>query len=249
MSPRGERAGDPDRAAETALARLTAGDSSRRERVAALRTLATSVGTGVARPRGLADVVTRLAPSVTPRTVRELREDYPGLTGADLAEALITSAARVSGAIGAAGGMVASASEAAPMTLLTAPVQMGVESLAVVAVELRLITELHLVMGLPVPVDTLHRAAFALRVWTTGRGVHLSDLAAGPGAGQVLSRAARTQLADRLLRRFVRSSLAFMPLLAGAAAGAVVNARSTRRFGEKLLDDLRENSGGGRRQP
>lgn len=134
--------------------------------------------------------------------------------------------------------MLASASEAAPVTLVSAPVQLGVESLAVVAVELKLVAELHAALGVALPEDLQQRAAVVLRAWTTGRGVRFGDLTDGGGVTGLLGRAARARLRDQLLKRFARSALGFLPLLAGAAAGAAVNARGTRKVGESLVDDL-----------
>lgn len=221
---------------ESALARLVDSGSSTANRVAALRALATTLGRGVARPAGLADTVVRLAPTLGPRSLVELKADHGGASGVELAHALVTSASRVSGAIGAAGGVLASATEAAPVALLSAPVQLGVESLAVVAVELKLVAELYVAMGRPLPEDRMQRAGVVLRTWTTGRGVSIRDLTGGPA--QLLTRAMRTQLSDRLLRRFLRASLGFVPLLAGAAAGAALNARGTRKLGTKIAEDL-----------
>ena len=68
-----------------------------------------------------------------------------------MAEAVIRSASRTSAALGAAAGALAAAELAAPPALLATPVQLAAETLAVVAVELRMVGELHEVYGLPVP--------------------------------------------------------------------------------------------------
>lgn len=221
---------------ERQLSRLLDAHATRAQRVAALRSLGATLGRGVARPAGLADTVVKLAPTLTPRTLVELRSEHGGASGAQLAHELVRSAARVSGAIGAAAGVLASVTEAAPVALLTAPVQLGVESLAVVAVELKLIAELYVVSGRALPADRMQRTGVMLWSWTTGRGLTRRDLASGPAL--FLTRAARTQLSDRLLRRFLRASLGFVPLLAGAAAGAALNARGTRKLGRALAADL-----------
>jgi len=231
---------DPDRL-PAALDRATDRDTSARERVAALRDLARGLGRRVGSPRGVVDAVAEIGPRLAVRDLATLRDHHHGATGRELAEELVATAAKVTAAIGAAAGVVATASEAAPVALLTAPVQLGVETLAVVAVELKLVAEVHAAMGVPLPEDLQQRAALVLRAWTTGRGVHLSDLAslgAGGGVGSMLGRAARAQLRERVIRRFARSSLGFVPLFAGAAAAAAANARSTRRLGRDLVDDL-----------
>ena len=228
----------PDRL-PAALDRATARDTPTRERVGALRELARGLGRRVGSPHGVVDAVSELGPRLAVRDLATLRDHYDGATGRELAEGLISTAAKVSGAIGAAAGVLATATEAAPVALLTAPVQLGVETVAVIAVELKLVAELHAAFGIPLPEDLQQRAALVLRAWTTGRGLNLSDLAAGGGGlGSVLSRAARAKLRERVLRRFVRSSLGFVPLFAGAAAAATANARGTRKLGEGLVGDL-----------
>lgn len=221
-----------------ALDRLTATETSRGDRVAALRDLAVGLGRRVASPGGVAEALAGLAPSLSVRDLAELREAYDGRSGRDLADALVATAAKVSGAIGAAGGVIATASEAAPIALLSAPVQLGVETLAEIAVELKLVAELHAALGRPLPEDRVQRASLVLRSWTSGRGVGLADLAAGGGLRGMLTRAARSRLREQVLKRFARSTVAFIPLLAGAAAGAAVNARATRKLGEGLIEDL-----------
>jgi len=242
--PAGTDSPDPERL-PAAIERATGGGASPAERVAALREVAVGLGRRVASPRGLLDTVLQVAPHLTVRDAPTLSAHHDGLVGRDLAHALVTSAVRGSAGIGAAGGVLASASEAAPAALLSAPVQLGVESLAVVALELRLVAELHAALGVALPTEAQQRAALVLRAWTTGRGVRLADLAGGGGVSGLLGRAARSQLRDRLLRRFARSTLGFIPLLAGAAAGAAVNARGTRKLGEGLIADLSGVAAGG----
>ena len=73
----------------------------------------------------------------------------PGPSDDDLAQSLISGAAKTSSAIGAAGGALAAVEFAAPPTLLTAPVQVVAETLVVAAAEIKLIAELHEVYGVP----------------------------------------------------------------------------------------------------
>src|SRR5207248_9529086 len=82
----------------------------------------------------LDDTVAEIAPHVPVRDYLTLREHYKGLSSNDLARALIDNAARASGAVGAAGGVVASLEFTAPPTLLSSPVQIAAETLAVIAI-------------------------------------------------------------------------------------------------------------------
>jgi len=107
-----------------------------------------------------------------------------------------------------------------------------------VVVELRLVAELHAALGVPLPADGAQRAAVVLRAWMGGRGVNLAELTAGGGAAALLGGAGRRQLRRMLLRRFARSGVGFLPLLAGAAAGATINARGTRRLADGLVASL-----------
>src|SRR5688500_9141269 len=83
----------------------------------------------------IVDAVSDLAPHVPVRTLAVLHAHYPGLEGEALAERLIRNAARATGGVGAAGGGIASVEWAAPPMLLTTPVLLATETVAVVAIE------------------------------------------------------------------------------------------------------------------
>jgi hypothetical protein len=188
--------------------------------------------------RWLTEAVADVAPHVPVRDLLTLRQHHGGRSGDDLAEALITTAARTTAAIGAAGGALAAAEMAAPPTLLAAPVQLAAETIAVVAVELKLVAELHVVYG-RAPVGTRGQVATAyLMSWAGKRGIDLS--AGNPSLASVLGTAARSQLRSRVLRRLGRNVTTMAPFLAGAIAGAELNRRETRSLGEKLRKDLRK---------
>src|SRR3954447_4894647 len=186
--------------------------------------------------RRLVGVVIEGAPHLPVRDLPTLRAHHHGLTGDALAEALIANATRVTGAIGAAGGLLATVEMAAPPLLLSAPVQVAAETLAVVAVEMKLIAELHEVYGrAPVGTQAVRAAAF-LGSWARKRGI---DPFTSPALGGVVSGAARRELRQRLLRRAGRNVTTVIPFLAGAVAGAALNQRETRRLGERIVKDLR----------
>jgi hypothetical protein len=223
---------------------LSADDVDRRERGRLLLRLAGLLATG-ARAAGaraafggrwLADAVTELAPHLPVRDLLTLRDHHGGRSGDELAAALVTSAARTTAAIGGAGGALAAAELAVPPALLAAPAQLAAETLAVIAVELKLVAELHVVHG-RTPVGSRAQVATAyLMSWATKRGI---DVAAGPPSlATVLGTAARAQLRSRVLRRLGRNVTTLAPFLAGAVAGAEVNRRETRSLGDTLRTDL-----------
>ncbi len=90
-----------------------------------------------------------MAPHVPIRDLPTLIEHHGGLRGDALAAALVATAARSTGAVGVAGGLVATLEFATPPLLLTTPVQVVAETFAVVAIELKLVAELHEVYGHP----------------------------------------------------------------------------------------------------
>lgn len=185
----------------------------------------------------IVDAVSDLAPHVPVRNIHTLRKHYPGLEGEALAERLIRNAARSTAGIGAVGGGLASVEWAAPPTLLSAPVMLATETVAVVAIELKLIGELHEVYGNPIPGSSSQKAVSLIQAWSSKRGVN--PMVPGSGVATVLSTATRKQLRDMLLRRFGRNLTTLGPLLTGAAVATYLNRRATRRLGEDVARDLR----------
>ena len=189
--------------------------------------------------RWMADVVGDITPHVPVRNLDTLRKHFPGLDDDDLAERLTRNAARATAGIGAAGGGVASLEWVAAPTLLSAPVLLAAETVAVVAIELKLIGELHEVYGQPVAGTGTHRAAQLIQSWAGQRGVN--PLVPGVGVASVLGTAARKELQGTLLRRFGRNLTTMGPMLTGAAVASYLNRRATKSLGEKLQKDLRKS--------
>jgi hypothetical protein len=187
--------------------------------------------------RWVTDAVADLAPHVPVRTIDTLRRHYPGLEGDALAERLVRNAARATAGVGAVGGGVASLEWAVPPTLLTTPVMLAVETVAIVGVELKLIGELHEVYGQPVPGTGAQRAVNLLQSWAHKRGVN--PFMPGGGVASVLSTAARRELRDMIIKRLGRNLTTLGPLLTGAAVAGYLNRRSTKALGDALSRDLR----------
>jgi hypothetical protein len=194
------------------------------------------------RPRAaikwMADVVADVAPRIPIRDLETLRRHFDGLDGEQLAERLIRNAARTTAGIGAASGGVAAVEWAVTPTLLSAPVLLAVETVAVVAIEIKLIGELHEVYRVPVRGSGAERAVALVQAWAGRRGVN--PLVPGVGLAAVLGTAARKELRDRLLRRFGRNLTTLGPMLTGAAVASFLNRRATQSLGERLRSDLRD---------
>jgi non-ribosomal peptide synthetase component F len=171
-----------------------------------------------------------MAPKVPIRSNGMLRQQYPGLQTEQLADRLIAGAARASAGVGAAVGVVA----AVPV-IPTALVELGVETLALVAIELKLVAELHEVYGMPAPGSVPQRMVAYTGAWAERRGVRLSSSGLAMAVGSPL----RRKLERRLLATAGKSTLALAPLLTGAMAGALIDHHETRKLGTLVRDDLR----------
>jgi hypothetical protein len=122
----------------------------------------------------------------------------------------------------------------APPALIAAPVQIAAETVAIVAIELKLVAELHEVYGRAVQGTPSVRAAAYLGAWTRRRaldprGGTLSVMAVG---------SARRGLRTRLIRRAGENAVTVMPFMTGAIAAASLNAHETRKLGERIATDL-----------
>lgn len=192
------------------------------------------------RPSGaaqwVAGAVGDLAPHVPVRDLATLEHHYPGLDPAALAQRLIRNAALATAGVGAASGGLAAVKWTVPPTLLSAPVLLGVETVAVVAIELKLVGELHQAYRVAVPGTGVRKAIALLQSWAHQRGV--DRLLPNAGIGVALGTAARQELTDRLARRFGSNLPTLAPLLVGAAAASFLNRRATRALGHRLCTDL-----------
>lgn len=199
---------------------------------------ARSLATG----KWLADVLVDTAPHIPVRDLRTLQDHHHGLTGDRLASELIRAASLTTAAIGAVAGAVAGAEELAPPTWLAIPGELLVETLAVVAVELKLVAELQEVYGRPLQGSTTDKSLAVVRAWAEGRGVTAQTFTEPGGLGSAFGRSTRRELTRllqrRLARRALRNSSALSPFLTGAVAAAELNRRATRSLGDKVARDL-----------
>jgi hypothetical protein len=244
-------ADDPSRVIATddmsgTIAALTADDLDQSERRRLLGRLAGEIkarGIGdLFRPRAamrwIADAVSDIAPRLPIRDRETLHRHFPNLTEDQLAERLIRNASRTTAAVGATGGGVAAIEWVATPALLSAPVLLAAETVAVVAIELKLIGELHEVYGAPIQGGGSARAMALVQAWASRRGVN--PMLSG-GVAAVLGTAARRELRDRLLRRFGRNLTTYGPMLTGAAVASYLNRRSTIAIGNEIRKDLTAN--------
>jgi len=236
-----------------AVARLTESDLDSDERRRLLGRVASLTSGGARRgfrrfamgPRAAVtwtlDTLVDIAPHLPVRDLDTLRRHYDGKTGDELAEALVRNASRVTAAVGVGGGGLAAVEWVAPPALLTAPVLIAAETVVVVAVEVKLIAELHEAYGVPIEGPLTERGARLLQAWAQRRGVSL--LHAGRGVTTtVLGVGMRRELRDRLLKRMGRNLTTLGPLLTGAAVAAELNRRATRKVGEDVREDLRKRA-------
>jgi hypothetical protein len=185
----------------------------------------------------IADSLADVTPHIPVRDLETLRRHHDGLEGDALAERLVRNASRVTAGIGAAGGGVAAVEWAVTPSLLSAPVLLAAETVAVVAVEIKLIAELHEVYHHPVPGTGMQRGFALIQAWSQRKGIN--PLKVSGGLAAALGSAARKELRDRLLKRFGRNLTTLGPFLTGAAIAGFLNRRSTLSLGEEIVRDLR----------
>ena len=238
----------PDAAAEPApapagptLGELVAGSrddsGDRRSQLGALtraaRRAARGAGTGArgARPAARRRARGRRAPDTGPGRRRRCASHHPGRSDDEIADALVRNAGRTTGTFGAAVGALAAVEFAAPPSYLVAPVQLAAETLAVAAVEVKLIAELHELYG---EAGRRHRHPARLRVPDElGAPARPRPQGRRRRADRVLGVRGQARAAHVLVRRMGRSMSKLAPFLAGAVAGAAVNRRVTRTLGDK----------------
>ncbi len=184
--------------------------------------------------------VIAMAPRLRVRNQAALKAQFPGKSSDEIADALIQGAARASAAAGGTAGMVF------VLPVLPAfPAEVVAETLVVVGIEIKLVAELHEAYGTPAPGRLPERMSAYVAAWAHRRGA--SPVPGGVifAAGSPLTRLLRRRLAARA----GRSAFSLGPLLTGAAAGALLNGRETRKLGHYVRDDLRSRALSGPGEP
>ncbi|KJY45336.1 hypothetical protein VR46_15355 [Streptomyces sp. NRRL S-444] len=168
----------------------------------------------------IADRIIENAPRVPVRDLATLRAQFPGLGPDQLADKLIGAAAMLP----------------VPPAM---PAELAAEVTGVAMIELKLIAELHEVYGLRAPGNLKDRSLAYLTSWTEERGV---DLTKPTTLNIALGGQMKRELRQQILKRTFRNLPNLMPFMVGAAVGAVMNRRDTRKLAEKVRADLRSRA-------
>ncbi|MEE1797332.1 hypothetical protein PUR57_01270 [Streptomyces sp. JV176] len=179
----------------------------------------------------VADRIIENAPRIPVRDLATLRAQFPGLGPEELADKLVAGAANSSSTVGA--GVGAAAMMPVPPAM---PAELAAEITAVAAIELKLIAELHEVYGQRAPGTLRERSAAYLTSWTEERGVDITKPSSFNGA---LSGGMKRELRHQITKRMVRSLPNLVPFMIGAAVGALMNRRDTKKVAEHVRKDLR----------
>jgi hypothetical protein len=195
----------------------------------------------VASGRWLTDILIQTGGHIPVRDLATLRMHHDGKEGRELADALVRNASRTSAGVGAATGALVTASQLIVAGWATLPIELLAETLIVVAIELKLVAELHAVAGRPFEGTMSERAAAAAQMWSENSGSR-------PGArGKIgnlgfAAREAHRQLSSavqrRILRRAGRNLWSFVPFMIGAAVAAELNRRATLTVGRRVARRL-----------
>ncbi|WP_018547313.1 hypothetical protein [Streptomyces sp. LaPpAH-108] len=180
----------------------------------------------------VADRVIDIAPRVPVRDLATLRRQFPGLDPEQLADKLVAGAAKATSTVGA--GIGAAAMLPVPPAL---PTELAAEITAVAAIELKLIAELHEVYGQRAPGGLGARSTAYLGSWSGERGI---DVMKPSTIDAALGGRMKRELRQQIMKRMVRNLPNLTPFMVGAAVGAVMNRRDTRKLAERVRADLRK---------
>ncbi|QES08876.1 hypothetical protein DEJ44_26775 [Streptomyces venezuelae] len=179
----------------------------------------------------LADRLIDIAPRIPVRDLATLRAQFPGLGPEAIADKLVAGAANASSTIGA--GIGAAAMLPVPPAM---PAELAAEITGVAAVELKLIAELHEVYGLRPPGRLTQRSAAYLTSWAEERGI---DPTKPTTVNAALGGQLKRELRQQIMKRMVRNLPNLTPFMVGAAVGAVMNRRDTKKLAGHIRKDLR----------
>ncbi|NEA65042.1 hypothetical protein [Streptomyces sp. SID12488] len=179
----------------------------------------------------LTDRIIENAPRIPVRDLATLRRQFPGLGPEQLADKLVVGAASATGAVGA--GIGAAAMLPVPPAM---PTELAAEITGVAAIELKMIAELHEVYGVRPPGTLKQRSTAYLNSWSGERGI---DVTKPSTINSALGGQMKRELRQQIMKRMIRDLPNLMPFMVGAAVGAVMNRRDTRKLAERIRKDLR----------
>ncbi|MFB7916177.1 hypothetical protein [Streptomyces sp. NPDC056061] len=179
-----------------------------------------------------ADLIIASAPRIPVRDLATLRRQFPGLGPEEIADRLVAGASRATATVGA--GIGAAAMMPVPPAMLT---ELTAEITGVAAIEMKLVAELHEVYGQRPPGGLTQRSTAYLSSWTEERGI---DIAQPLTVNAALGGRMKRELRQQVMRRMARDVPNLIPFMVGAAVGAVMNRRDTRKLAERIRNDLRK---------
>ncbi|WP_369363820.1 hypothetical protein AB5L52_11685 [Streptomyces sp. CG4] len=180
----------------------------------------------------LADRIIDIAPRIPVRDLATLRRQFPDLGPEELADKLVAGAAAGTSTIGA--GIGAAAMLPVPPAM---PTELAAEITGVAAIELKLVAELHEVYGVRPPGNLKTRSTAYLSSWSGERGI---DVMKPSTYDTALGGHMKRELRQQIMKRVVRDLPNLMPFMVGAAVGAVMNRRDTRKLAAHVRADLRK---------
>ncbi|MFF1700175.1 hypothetical protein ACFVXC_42195 [Streptomyces sp. NPDC058257] len=181
----------------------------------------------------LADRIIENAPRVPIRDLGTLRKQFPGLDAEQLADKIISGAANGTSTVGAGIGVAVMMPVPPAM-----PAELAAEITGVAAIELKMIAELHEVYGRRPPGNLKERSTAYLASWTEERGI---DVVKPASINAALGGQMKRELRQQIMKRMVRNLPNLMPFMVGAAVGAVMNRRDTKKLAERVRADLRRS--------
>ncbi|MFJ6081558.1 hypothetical protein ACIQI8_09145 [Streptomyces sp. NPDC092369] len=180
----------------------------------------------------LADRIIESAPRIPVRDLATLRRQFPGLGPEELADKLVVGAASATATVGA--GIGAAAMLPVPPAM---PTELAAEITGVAAIELKLIAELYEVYGVRPPGNLKERTTTYLNSWSGERGIQVTKPSTVTSA---LNGHMKRELRQQIMKRMVRDLPNLMPFMVGAAVGAVMNRKDTRKLAGRIRTDLRK---------
>lgn len=181
----------------------------------------------------VADRIIDIAPRVPVRDLATLRKQFPGLGPEELADKLVAGACGATAAVGA--GIGAAAMMPVPPAMLA---ELAAEITGVAAVEMKLVAELHEVYGRRPPGNIGQRSTAYLTSWTEERGI---DVSRPTTLNAALGGQMKRELRQQIMKRTVRDLPNLIPFMIGAAIGAMMNRRDTRKLADRVRSDLRRD--------